>query len=487
MASERERHTQPAARGEPTMQQVAAISDEREGVFDARHAPLTAGLLLVVSAVAFEAVAVATALPAVSADLGMPGLYGWAFTAFMLGSLVSAVAASQAADRRGPARPFLACVLCFTVGLAAGGVAPSMPVLVAARGVQGLGAGGVAAMAYVCISRGYTDALRARMMALLSSAWVMPALVGPLIAGTLTDYLSWRLVFLGLLPLPFVATALILPSLRGLAVTPDRTALPSRGQIPAALALATGVCLVFGGIAAPHPLLGGPLVLAGLVLAAPALRRLLPAGTLRAAAGLPAGVAARGLLNFGYFGAEVFLPLALTDLHGWSATGAGLALTVAGLTWTAGSWLQARMDSRDGGAGRQERVATGFRLILAGSAVMAGAVLVEPLPPVLALAGWGIAALGMGIAYSTVSLLVLHQAPTGQEGAASGAMQVSELLCVALAAGLGNAIIALARGLDWGERAGIGLAYALAMLATALGLLTARRLQRPAGDAPPRD
>src|SRR3712207_4747598 len=67
---------------------------------------LTVGLLLSMTAVGFEAMAVATVLPAIAADLGGVRLYGWTFSAFMLANLASTIVAGQAADRRGPALPY---------------------------------------------------------------------------------------------------------------------------------------------------------------------------------------------------------------------------------------------------------------------------------------------------------------------------------------------------------------------------------------------
>lgn len=76
-----------------------------------------------------------------------------------------------------------------------------MAVLVAARFVQGLGAGTIQPIAYVAIGRSLPEALRPRMFATLSTAWVLPGIAGPAIAGAVGDSIGWRYVFLGLLPL----------------------------------------------------------------------------------------------------------------------------------------------------------------------------------------------------------------------------------------------------------------------------------------------
>ena len=144
---------------------------------------LTAGLVLSITFVASEALAVVTVMPRRRPDLGGLRLYGWVFSAFMLGSVVGIVAAGREADRRGPAIPFVAGLVLFGAGLAVAGLAPSMEVLVAGRVLQGVGAGAVPSVAYVVIGRSFPGPLRARMMAVLSTAWVVPGLAGPAVAA----------------------------------------------------------------------------------------------------------------------------------------------------------------------------------------------------------------------------------------------------------------------------------------------------------------
>jgi MFS family permease len=435
---------------------------------------LTVGLLLSVTAIGFEAMAVATVLPAIAGELGGLRLYGWTFSAFMLTNLVSTILAGQMADRRGPALPYAGGLVLFGAGLAVAGLAPSMAVVVLGRAVQGAGAGAISAMAYVSLGRGYPDELRARVLALLSSAWILPALLGPGVAGLVAERYSWRLVFLGLLPLLGLAAALMLPVLRRMAISaPAETA---AGRSRSALLLALGTSLALAGLGARQPLLAAPLLVAGIALAWPALRRLMPPGTLTARPGLPANLATRGLLTYTFFGAEAFLPLALTELRGQSPARAGIALTAAALTWTAGSWLQARLDARDGGRGRQARVMAGFAVILAGGVLTALTVLIGGIPVWPATAGWGIAGLGMGLAYPAISLLALRHAPEGQEGMVSGSLQVAEVLSIAVGAGLGGAAVALTETLGLAPAAGIGAAFALTLTGGLVGLLAARNL-----------
>jgi MFS family permease len=105
------------------------------GIWAPGRRALTVGLVLAVTFVAFEALAVATILPTVGRQLGDLRLYGWVFSAFLLASLVGIVVAGSMADRAPLGRPMLAGLALFCAGLVIGGTAPDMAVLVAGRAV----------------------------------------------------------------------------------------------------------------------------------------------------------------------------------------------------------------------------------------------------------------------------------------------------------------------------------------------------------------
>ena len=220
------------------------------------------------------------------------------------------------------------------------------------------------------------------------------------------------------------------------------------------------------------------LLVAGIAAALPGLHRLMPDGTLRARPGLPAAIATMGLVSVAFFGAETLLPLFLTVFRGQSATVAGLALSGATLTWTAGAWVQARAAKR---GARSALVATGAALI-AGGIVIVGMVFDDRAPVFLAATGWALVGFGMGIAHSTISLTVIEQAPAGAEGAASAGMQLANVLGVALGAGIGGAAVAMVDRGDVSPPTGFAAAFAVMVAAALATLALARRL--PArGDA----
>src|ERR1700691_4856115 len=178
------------------------------GIWTPAYRTLTVGLVLAVTFVAFEALAVATILPVVGRHLGDLRLSGWGFSAFLRASLIGIVLAGTLADRVPLGRPMLAGLALFSLGLVIGGTAPDMMVLVGGRAGEGLGAGVVPAVAYVAISRCYAEEARPRMFAVLSTAWVVPGLIGPAIAALVAAAVGWRWVFLGLLPLVAAAGGL---------------------------------------------------------------------------------------------------------------------------------------------------------------------------------------------------------------------------------------------------------------------------------------
>src|SRR5215470_19406011 len=294
------------------------------GLWAPQRRALTAGLVLTITFVASEALAVVTVMPVVAHDLGGLRLYGWVFSAFMLGSVVGIVVAGRAADRRGPAIPFVAGVVLFGSGLAVAGLAPSMGVLVAGRTLQGVGAGVVPAVAYASIGRSLTGPLRARMMAVLSTAWVAPGLAGPALSAEVARVFGWRWVFLGLLPLIALAGPVALPALVRLGRPTEHAEgghrlIDGLGVAAAAGLVLAGLTMAFGS-ASDHGPSGGTvtgwmvaagcmMIAAGCALGLPVLRRLMPAGTLTARYGLPATILSRGLLTFCFFGADAFVTL----------------------------------------------------------------------------------------------------------------------------------------------------------------------------------
>ncbi|MEV7421626.1 MFS transporter [Streptomyces sp. NPDC091212] len=466
------------------------------GVFAPPHRALTLGVILAVGMVAFESLGVATVLPDIARRLDGLGAYGWGLSALMLANIVATVLAGRAADRSGPARPLALGMLLFAAGCALAGTAGSWPLFLLGRVAQGLGVGAIMAMAYTVIGLAYPERLRARMFALLSSAWTIPSLAGPVVAGTLADRVGWRGVFLLMLPLVAVAAALTLPAVGRVRVRdagePARTAGTAgttgtaeipwwKGPLAGAVLLTAGTGLLLQALLLRDAVLLAVLSAAGIALAVPALRRVTPRGTLTARPGLGAGIALRGLLCGVYFGSEAFLPLGLQELRGLSPTAAGLGLSAGAITWVLGSLLQARRDAGNPG-GRTTGVTLGFALLLGGVAVTATAVLAGSVPAWIAVLGWAIGGAGMGIAFNASTTETLEQAPPGRQGEISGALQLAQTLATALVAGIGGAALALAHHHGATTRAALLWTFAFTAALASAGVLLAGRIRprRPA-------
>jgi MFS family permease len=458
------------------------------GLMAPQRRALTVGLVLTITFVASEALAVVTVMPVVARDLGGLRLYGWVFSGFMLGSVIGIVAAGREADRRGPAVPFVAGVVLFGAGLALAGLAPSMGVLVAGRVLQGVGAGAVPSVAYATIGRSLPETLRARMMAVLSTAWVAPGLIGPAVSAEVARLFGWRWVFLGLLPIVAVAGTIAVPALIRLGppasggaeehrmIDGFRTAAGAT-MILAGLTLAAGsgvgpgrLGTIFGGVV---------LIAAGAAVGLPALRRLVPRGTLTARAGLPATILSRGLLTFTFFGADAYVTLTVTAVRHRTPVVAGIAVTGATVAWTAGAWIQARLNGTWEG---RRLVRSGLVVVLAGIAGMV-LVLLPGVPVAEGLAAWTVAGLGMGLAYAPISLMMLQKAPPGQEGRASASLNLADVLGTAIGIGVGGAAVAATAGRDL--RLGIMAAFCAAAAVGLVALAVTRRLPSGPSSAPP--
>ncbi len=456
---------------EPLAPEAPAVAPS-DGVWAPHRRRLTLGLVFTITLVAFESLAISTVMPVVAEDLGGLGLYGWVFSGFFLGSLLGIVLAGQAADRQGTAVPYLIGLGLFAAGLCIGGLAPSMGVLVAARILQGVGAGAIPAIAYASVGRAYPPSIRPRVFAVFSSAWVIPGLIGPAASSAIEQAATWRAVFLALLPLVVLAAVITFPALTRSVPPVDgaRTdADEARAGRAVVLTMAVGAVLV--SISGPPLWIGVPLLLAATPIAMWAFLALVPEGTIRLAPGLPAAVLVRGILTFAFFGADAYVSLTFQDVRDQPTWVAGVALTGCTIFWTAGAWVQQRWVLT---AGPRRVVMTGFAFVAVGIAGMVGALGTLPLVP--SVASWSVAGFGIGLAYSPLSVTVLGLAEPARQGVAASSLQLSDVLGTSLGAGLGGAIVALGETRGWATSTALGLAFPITLAVALLGIAAARRL-----------
>ena len=172
--------------------------------------PVITGLMLAVFLGVLDQQIVATALPAIVGDLGGLGLFGWVTTAYILASSVTVPIYGKLGDLFGRKRVFLVAVGVFLLGSLAAGSVPSIELLILARLVQGLGAGGLFVTVFAIIGERFGPREGARYYGYFAITFAVAALAGPFAGGVLTDLLGWRSVFF--VNLPFGLVALFLTS-----------------------------------------------------------------------------------------------------------------------------------------------------------------------------------------------------------------------------------------------------------------------------------
>lgn len=431
---------------------------------------LTLGLLVCVTAVAFEGMAVVTAMPAAAADLGDQELYAWAFSAVMIPQLFAIAAAGRVADRTGPVRPLLVGLGLFAVGVVVAALAPTMPILLVGRFIQGLGGGAVNLCLMVVTARAFDPAERARIMTWYSACWMMPSFVGPGIAAWVTEHLSWHWVFWLILPFVGLGLAFMASGLRQLPPRTDADAPGDPVPLHAAAAVAIGLALLQ---AAGQRLEWLSLVwlVVGVTLLVLNWRRLMPRGYSPAAPGLSAVVMVRLLTSGTFFGVQSFLPLMLTT-RGAPLLRAGLVITLASVGWMLGSWLQARPWLR---LSRDQIIIAGAVCVAAGAALVAVAAWVPASDLVLTTVGFGACGLGMGLQSASTNLATMQLSSEAELGRNTGSLQVGETAGNALFVGIAGTVFAALNPIAATEVT-FGTQMTLLALVALLAIVASRRI-----------
>ena len=435
---------------------------------DRDHRAVTVGLLALVTMFAFEAVAVSLAMPRVAAALDGETLYPIGVIGMLTAAVVGMVVGGTWSDARGPGRALLVGGLGFTVGLLVSGLASSMVVFVLGRLAQGLGCGLALTSMYVAVGDAYPADLRPRVFSLFATAWVLPSIVGPFVAGALVDLLGWRSVFLVVAGFALLCTVFVWMTLRPHLLVRDAPLVWGRRPAYATVTATGAVALhVAGQVDGAGRAL---LLLAGVAMLAIALPPLLPPGTLRARPGLPATVAARGVFGAAFACLEMFIPLVLQDESGLSPTLTGLVMMVGALGWVAGSAYTGRraVPERYGAILR-----AGSLSLVVGAAVSLAMVPTENQPwlaSAAATVGITVMGLGMGLVTPLLSTLALDLAEPGRQGESGAAVQMSDSLGQSVAAGLVGALFASWYIADQGTSylSGLGLALLLSVVAVAI-------------------
>jgi EmrB/QacA subfamily drug resistance transporter len=373
---------------------------------------VTAGVMGAIFIAALDTTIVAAAMPRIAADLGGQLLYSWPLAIYLVASTATVPLYGRLADSHGRRRLFLAAIGIFLLGSLLCGLAPTMELLVAARLVQGLGAGGILPLALTVAGDLYDLETRARIQGLFSSVWALASILGPLVGGGIVDWIGWRWVFLLNLPFGAASAAMLYRFHRDR----PREGAPGRPDFAGAAALTLGlaallVALVETGRAA-WPTAGAALLVA-ILLGVTFVRRearaaspLVDTGILRVrvvAASNAVGFLAGGLL----FALATFVPLWVHEVRGGSSIRAGFALTPMSLGWLTGAWLVGRLVPR---TGYRVPILAGLVAIAVGSGVFPN---LSADSPELLVHG-PMAAVGLGLGLALTATLVAVQNSVGR-------------------------------------------------------------------------
>lgn len=411
-----------------------------ERLWTARTWPFIVSALGLMTVIALESFAITTVLPVVVADLDARQWYSLSYAATITTGLVGMIVGGPWADRRGTRAPLVVGGSLFVLGIALCALAPNGAVFVVGRLLQGVGGGVDGVVLYVLIARHVPEGARPRMFGMLTAAWLLPSLGGPLVAGLLAENVGWRAVFgmllcgavgslAGLLRVtradePADEPAVDAGAAGGRAAAFARAWLPPAVGRPGALAVLAAALLVALHVGSQLPVPGSMLVVVPAVVAlAVTAGAIFPPGTLRLRGTPQRMVALRAALGSAVAATEVNLALHLQAERGFTPTTAGLVIAVSAAGWSAGAWVQGRFGS---GPDTHRRLLVaavplvaagpvGFLLYAAGAAPLGVVVVAE-----IAMGA------GMGVAYSRVPAVTLSAVDASEHGRWSSALQAGE-------------------------------------------------------------
>jgi len=159
---------------------------------------------------ALDALVVGAAMPTIVADLGGLHLYGWVFSSYLLARAISLPIFGKLCDLYSSRKLYFIAIVVFVLSSFFGGAAHNMTQLIICRTLQGIGAGGTFALAYIVVADISAPERRGKMMGLISFVWGVASILGPALGGLIVSYFSWRWIFYMNLPLGFVALLAIL-------------------------------------------------------------------------------------------------------------------------------------------------------------------------------------------------------------------------------------------------------------------------------------
>ena len=434
-------------RGSPPERADDSASPQHVGwreILSRAYLPQLLTLCLAIWLHAANSMLTATTLPEAVADIGGLRLISWAFALYLMGSIVAATAISASVASYGLRRTMMVSTLVYTLGSVICAAAPTMPVLLAGRTVQGLGGGALVALVYIAQDRFFPNRMVPRIIACLSVVWTASALCGPLIGGAFATAGLWRFAFWAFALQSLLLAAAVQPLLARAHCAGPLQARP----IPLVrLSLVAGAILTisFAGTVT-STVLAATLVLSGcgclaLFVARDSMAgrtRLLPSRATDLAHPVGCGIAMTFFLSLSMMSFLVYGPILLIRLYGLTPLEAGFVVVTETLGWGAGAFFLSGVAPAH--EGRLFRIGTG--MLAAGLAAQAWFMPYGPLSLIVATAFFGTAGYGMIWGY-IIKLVVANAGPEDRERAGSllpSAQQTGFALGAALAGIIANGL-----------------------------------------------
>ena len=407
-------------------------------------------LMLTMFLAALDQTIVATALPTIGRQFGDVSNLSWVITAYLLASTAVAPVFGTLSDIYGRRAMIITSLSLFVVGSILCAIAPNMPILILARGLQGLGGGGIMPVVQTVISDVVSPRERGQYQAYFSSVWMAGGIAGPVIGGVFAEHLHWSMIFWINLPLSFAALALLLPKMGKIPVFHRRRKVDWLGGILLmASAVVVMLVLTWGGnrFAWLSPvilaMIGASFALAASFVwyAGRADEPFLPLSLLSGSV-VPFAITAGSCGLGAIVGLTVHLPLYYEVVYHLSASEAGLALIPLAAVSTCGAAIAGRTMAR---AKHYKRVA----IVGTSIAALCGvgmALTTLPLWGLLLL--MSVFALGLGTTFPVSVVSLQNAVARSQVGTVTGAMNFFRALMASFTVAAFASILLMALGAD---------------------------------------
>jgi len=404
-------------------------------LFRGGRAPLTIALSLGIWLHAADSLLVVTTLPSAVAEIGGDAWVSWAYTLYMLASILVGASTGLLALTLGLRRAFIASGMLFATGCVISALAPDMAVMLIGRFIQGMGGGGQVALVFVALDRLFPNVMMPKLVALTSAVWSVSAFCGPLVGGMFATYGHWRGAYWAFALQALIFVALVFYGIpRG--ERPERDAVASRIPLLRLILLAGGVLAVSAAAADPDPVLAPLMILAAAVMLGLFLRRdgrnrsnaLLPPRPFLPGTAYGAGLLMALALAAATTSLFTYGPFFLERLHGMTPLATGYLIAAESIAWGVCAVAIANAGAR----AERWLIRTGPMVITLGLAGMAltlpaGAIL-PMMPFVLMLGG------GFGLMWGFAIKRVTASAPQGERERASAALPTVQMFGYAVGA-----------------------------------------------------